>query len=415
MMTKTLRAVFIFLLFSTSVLAQSTKDRYIPERVILNLTEKPSSSVAVTWRTVTESAKQGVEFAEATDGVQFEKIKKMTPAKREHLEADKSRTVFHYSVVLGDLKPGVKYVYRVGGDSVWSEWNQFTTARASAAPFKFVWFGDPQDDINEHVSRVFREAYKTAPGANFWLFSGDLTSEPVDTQIGELFSAAGFIWRMVPSVMTPGNHDLGFRMEQGVIARNARGQKERTKSVSALWRSHFTLPENGIVSLEETSYSFDFQGVRIIMVNSNDKLQEQAAWMEKLLSENPNTWTIVSFHHPLYSCGRERDGRETRNAFLSIFDRYNVDLVLTGHDHAYTRSKKLKNGVVVGENEKGTVYMVSSSGPEFYVANPLYQSLMAKTAVDKSLFQVVSVDGNRLSLKAYSAAGLLFDSFELVK
>ena len=415
MMTKTLHVAFILYLLSTSVLAQSTKDRYVPERVILNLTQQPSSSIAVTWRTSADASRPSVEYAKATDGSQFAKSALKKDAKREPVDIGKQDQVFHYSVVIEGLKPGVRYVYRVGNDSAWSEWNSFSTAARASTPLQFVWFGDPQDDINEHVSRVFREAYKTAPGANFWLFSGDLTSEPVDTQIGELFSAAGFIWRMVPSVMTPGNHDLGFRMEQGVIARNARGQKERTKSVSALWRSHFTLPENGIVSLEETSYSFDFQGVRIIMVNSNDKLQEQAAWMEKLLSENPNTWTIVSFHHPLYSCGRERDGRETRNAFLSIFDRYNVDLVLTGHDHAYTRSKKLKNGVVVGENEKGTVYMVSSSGPKFYVANPLYQSLMAKTAVDKSLFQVVSVDGNRLSLKAYSAAGLLFDSFELVK
>ena len=415
MMTKTLRAAFIFFLFSTSVLAQSAKDRYMPERVILNLTEKPGTSVAVTWRTVAESGNQGVEFAEATDGVQFEKLKKVTPAKREHLEADKSGTVFHYSVVLGDLKPGVKYVYRVGGDSVWSEWNQFTTARASAAPFKFVWFGDPQDDIKEHVTRIFQEAFRSVPDASFWMFSGDMTSEPQDDQYNELFYAAGFAFRMVPSMMVPGNHDMAYKMENGKIALDERGRKDRVKSISPIWRPHFALPENGVPGLEETSYFVDYQGARFIMINSNDRLEDQAVWMEKLLSQNPNKWTIVSFHHPLYSYGRVRDERSTRVAFLPLFDKYHVDLVLTGHDHTYARSFKLKNGNVVPDGEQGTVYLVSSSGPKFYIANPLYQSLMAKTAVDKSLFQVVSVDGNRLSLKAYSAAGLLFDSFELVK
>lgn len=415
MMKKMVHAALVFFLLSTSVLAQSGKDRYVPERVILNLTEKPATSVAVTWRTVAESASQMVECAESTDGVQFEKLKKMTPAKRERLEADKSGTVFHYSVVLADLKPGVKYVYRVGGDSVWSEWNQFTTARASAEPFKFVWFGDPQDDIKEHVSRIFQEAFKTIPDASFWTFSGDMTSEPEDYRYAELFYAAGFVFRIVPSMMVPGNHDMAYKMENGKIALDERGRKDRVKSISPMWRPHFTLPENGVPGLEETSYFVDYQGVRLIMINSNDRLEDQAAWMEKLLSQNPNKWTIVSFHHPLYSYGRVRDERSTRVAFLPLFDKYHVDLVLTGHDHTYARSFKLKNGNVVPDNQQGTVYLVSSSGPKFYVANPLYQSLMAKTAVDKSLFQVVAVDGNKLSLKAYSAAGVLFDSFELVK
>jgi len=415
MMTKTLHAAFVFFLLSTSVLAQSAKDRYVPERVILNLTDKPATSIAVTWRTVAESSNQGVEFAEATDGVQFEKLTTKHPAKRERLEADKQGTVFHFSTIVDGLKPGVQYVYRVGGDSAWSEWNQFTTARESAAPFKFVWFGDPQDDIKEHVSRVFQEALKTAPDASFWTFSGDMTSEPEDYRYGELFYAAGFAFRMVPSVMAPGNHDMAYKVENGKIVLDARGRKDRVKSISPMWRPHFTLPENGVPGLEETSYFFDYQGVRIIMINSNDRLDDQAAWMEKLLSQNPNKWTIVTFHHPFYSFGRERDERSTRNAFMALFDKYRVDLVLTGHDHTYARSFKLKNGTVVADNEQGTVYVVSSSGPKFYVANPRYQSLMAKTGVDLSLFQVVSLDGNKLALKAYTATGALFDSFEIAK
>ena len=137
--------------------------------------------------------------------------------------------------------------------------------------------------------------------------------------------------------------------------------------------------------------------------------------MEKLLSQNPNTWTIVTFHHPNFSYGRELDERDTRNAFLTLFDKYHVDLVLTGHDHTYARSFKLNRSAIAAKNQPGTVYVVSSSGPKYYVANPRYQSLMAKTAVDQSMFQVVSVNGNKLEYKAYTAASTLFDSFELVK
>ena len=65
--------------------------------------------------------------------------------------------------------------------------------------------------------------------------------------------------------------------------------------------------------------------------------------------------------------------------------------------------------------EKGTVYVVSSSGPKFYAMNPRYEKLMAKTAADLQLFQVVSVAENTLTMKAYTAAGALFDSFEIAK
>jgi hypothetical protein len=404
--------VFVLVVFSS---AQTVNQLREPQRIILNLTDKPATSIAITWRSIAESSAPMVEFAESTDGSRFEKSSKKGPASSIRFEADKQITVFQYSAVLDGLKPGTHYVYKVGGDSVWSEWNQFTTATETAAPFKFVWFGDPQDDIKEHVSRVFREAFRTAPDAAFWTFSGDMTSEPEDWRWGELFYAAGFIFRMTPSIMVPGNHDMAYKFENGKIALDARGRKDRIKSISPMWRPQLTFPENGVPGLEETSYYVDYQGVRLIMINSNDRLDEQAAWMEKLLSQNPNTWTVVTFHHPLYSYGRERDDRATRNAFLGLFDRYHVDLVLTGHDHTYARSFKLNNGAVAAGNQPGTVYVVSSSGPKHYVANPRYQSLMAKTAVDQSMFQVVSVNGNKLEYKAYTAVSTLFDSFELVK
>ncbi|MGE5496695.1 MAG: metallophosphoesterase family protein, partial [Syntrophothermus sp.] len=251
--------------------------------------------------------------------------------------------------------------------------------------------------------------------ASFWLFSGDITSEPVDSQIGELFTAAGFIFRTIPIAMVPGNHDMGYKIENGKIVINKKGKKERLKSVSPLWNANFTLPQNGIKGLEGTSYTFDYQGVRFLMLNSNSLLQEQAAWMEKLLADNPNRWTVAVFHHPLYSSGRERDDRETRNAFLKVFDEYSVDIVLTGHDHTYSRSVKLKNNSPVTDSENGTVYITSVSGPKQYTVNSEYKDLMVRTTGEAQLFQEITINGSTLNFKAYTADGKLFDSFDLKK
>lgn len=395
--------------------AQQTSHPREPERVILNLTEKPATSIAVTWRTAEPSAHPEVEFAEATDGIQFLKAIKKRSAQLEQFETDKKKTVFQYSALVEGLNQSTAYVYRVGADSVWSEWNQFSTAADGVSPFTFVWMGDPQDDIREHVSRSFRAAYRTIPEARFWMFSGDMASEPEDKLFGELFYAAGFAFRSTPTMMVPGNHDMGYKYEDGKIVRDERGRKERGKTISSLWRSSFTLPENGVQGLEETSFVVDYQGVRFLMINSNAMLKEQAAWMEKLLGNNPQRWTIVAFHHPLYSTGRVRDERTTRVAFLPLFDKYRVDLVLTGHDHTYARSFGLRNGAVAEKGDRGTVYVVSSCGPKTYVLNPLYKNLMAKTGEGLQLFHAIAVDGKKLSFKTYTVAGTLFDSFEIEK
>ena len=51
---------------------------------------------------------------------------------------------------------------------------------------------------------------------------------------------------------------------------------------------------------------------------------------------------------------RSRNCRRCFRSIYTCFDKYNVELVLFGHDHSYIRTKALKNGV---EDKNGTVYL----------------------------------------------------------
>ncbi|MEZ6045613.1 MAG: fibronectin type III domain-containing protein [Planctomycetaceae bacterium] len=70
----------------------------------------------------------------------------------------------YHSVNFRELEPATMYAYRVGDGVNWSEWSHFTTASAERAPFSFVYFGDAQNNLKSHWSRVVREAFKDAPG-----------------------------------------------------------------------------------------------------------------------------------------------------------------------------------------------------------------------------------------------------------
>lgn len=147
-----------------------------PARILLTLTEHPSTSQAVTWRTNDQVTHPKAQIAPSTDSPAFIDNASTIPAKIEKVSLGKNTFVYYYSAVLDGLKPGTIYAYRVGADDSWSEWNQFKTAGLNGDPLTFVYFGDAQKDVKSLCARIFRAAYKKAPDANFWLFVGDLVA-----------------------------------------------------------------------------------------------------------------------------------------------------------------------------------------------------------------------------------------------
>ncbi|WP_152052406.1 purple acid phosphatase family protein [Tautonia marina] len=378
----------------------------MPDRIILTFTGDPATSQAVTWRTDATVETAIAEIALADHGPQFVDRAETVEATSTPLTTDLNEARFH-SVVFEGLEPKTTYAYRVGDGVNWSEWAHFTTASDEAEPFSFIYFGDAQNNLKSLWSRVIRGAYSEAPKARFIVHAGDLINRgDRDAEWGEWFYAGGWVNAMVPSLPTPGNHEY---------SRSGDGPR----GLSAHWRPTFALPEHGPEGLEESVYFIDYQGVRIISLNSNERQEEQVPWLEQVLAENPNRWTIVTFHHPIYSAARNRDNPTIRNLWQPIFDKYAVDLVLQGHDHAYGRS-----GLVVGDqnvptgaaarDDSGTVYVVSVSGPKMYDLTQA-QDWMKRKAEDTQLYQIIHLHGDRLTYEARTPLGALYDAFELVK
>ena len=393
-----------------------------PDRIILTFNGNPSTKRAVTWRTDSSVKKAEAQIAVAGLNSDFVEEASTYTANTEEFDlglykSNKSLIVNYHSVVFENLKPNTLYAYRVGFAENWSEWIQFKTANDTYSPTQFVYFGDAQNDILNHWSRVIRMAYKTAPDASFVIHAGDLVdSAHKDNEWAQWFKAGGFIhsqWTAIPVV---GNHEFQrFDGYEGTLPRR----------LSIQWRPQFTLPveENLDEKLHETVYSVEYQDILVLVLNSTGQLEEQTEYIREKLTNSDAKWKIVTNHHSVFSPAEGRDFEYARKVWKPLFEKYGVDLVLNGHDHTYARGHTPVKSQNV--NESGifkTLYVTSVSGPKQYkldkdqIKNYEIDGYKSdKMGEETQFFQVINIDSNKLTYSAYTTLGDLYDRAIITK
>ena len=184
--------------------------------------------------------------------------------------------------------------------------------------------------------------------------------------------------------------------------------------------------------LAKQYYSFDYQNAHFLGLSSELDSGEDTgqfrfanADLAKAKS-NPNTdWIIVYFHQPFYS-GSGSDNSGMRDMYHPLFEKYSVDLVLTGHAHNYQRSYPLNYNVarsdrpLIVDHEKSQY--INSSGTVFAIVGTGGESIQS---VDKKPYHAsiyegfgclnVQIDGNLLRAEFYSDEGNTIDHFVLIK
>jgi len=392
-----------------------------PDRIILTWADDPATTQAVTWRTSDEIERGFVEIAPGDPSARFDAAAQRFEARTEALqigasELNASRTDHYHSYVFRGLTPGALYAYRVGdGKNYWSEWIQFRTVEDEAAPLRFLYFGDAQNSVLSHWSRIIRAAYQKAPDADFAIHAGDLINRAHrDHEWAEWFKAGGWIHASLSSIPVPGNHEYG-RFEE---------ESEEARRLSLQWGPQFTLPESkGLPDkLKETVYALRIQDVLVVALDSNTEVEAQAAWLDKTLAADDSSWKVLTFHHPIFSSGRDRDNEKNRNLWKPIIDKHSVDLVLQGHDHTYARGHVPVRMSDSRSSNVETMYVNSVSGPKMYEFREngwdvfeSYGARLDRRAENTQFFQVIDIDGRKLVYRAYMANGELYDEFEMTK
>jgi predicted MPP superfamily phosphohydrolase len=150
-------------------------------------------------------------------------------------------------------------------------------------------------------------------------------------------------------------------------------------------------------------YSFAAKpNVRFFALDTSYPVPEQIRWLEKELSASSDDWKIVFFHHPLYSSG-DRHGSDTglRAVLEPLFLKYNVSVVLNGHDHFYERVKP----------QKGIAYFVTGSGGKLRKGNIDKKTGLTAKGFDTDLvFLAAEIVGDEMYFNAISRTGEIVDS-----
>ncbi|WP_448578203.1 fibronectin type III domain-containing protein [Thermaurantiacus sp.] len=388
--------------------------RALPDRIVLAPGADPSREMAVSWRTDAAQTIAEAEIAPLRPAPNFGLGARAVRGESVETSSENGAAVWHRARFSG-LSPGTAYAYRVKGAGGWSEWQQFRTAAEGPEPFRFIYLGDTQNGILSLASLAWRRALLMAGDPALMLHAGDLVDQRddlvPDDEWGEWNAAGGWALATVPQLVAAGNHE--YVMRGGV------------RELGRHWPLQFALPDNGAPGVERTSYAVDWQGVRFIMLDGTSALElgtlaAQTAWLEAQLQRPKLDWTVVTFHQPIFTCARPQDTPKLKEAWVPLFERHGVDLVLQGHDHCYSRLTAAKGREASAKARKagrpqGPVYLVSVAGSKQYGLNDRADRQPDRAAEDSMLFQIVEVERARLTLRAFTADGALYDGFTLAR
>ena len=147
-------------------------------------------------------------------------------------------------------------------------------------------------------------------------------------------------------------------------------------------------------------YTFAKRNVRFFMLDSNWVDAVQARWLDEALSRSTDDWKICVFHHPLYSDGkRHGPSLELRVILEPILVRHGVDVVFSGHDHAYERLHP----------QKGITYFVTGAGGQSERSIAPSAATAAAFDEDRS-FMLVEVSKDELHFQTVARGGATVDA-----
>ncbi len=286
-----------------------------------------------------------------------------------------------YQATLSDLPRGPVIKYEVKLDGVVAGKGEFRVGlNPGETKFRFAAFGDTR--TNHQVHRSVVEGV-TREKIDFFLHTGDMVERGGKAeQWITFFQIERDLMMKAPIIPAIGNHDVSNR-----------GYYERFFFLDT-W-------SNG-----KNYFVHDWGNLRLVALDFEiecDKRCAQYRFVARALAEGAKQGKILMLfmHYPPYSSGAHGPHLGVRPVIHELAKTYGVELVITGHDHHYERTKPID----------GTTYLVSgSAGAPIRPVRPQPWTAEART---EPHFVLIDVDGDKISMRAVNLRGEVFDDTTL--
>jgi len=369
----------------------------------------PASSMTISWVSKGLQNQEYVVYGTATSAFTTVKAKKTI-----------SEGTSFQKVLLNNLKPSTTYIYRCGSiEDGWSENYSFKTAPLSGKRqiVKVGVWGDTQNnDSNEQFEKttlIINHLVLLKP--DFTLHMGDMVENGSITPYWLRFlTVSQPLNAIAPMMQTLGNHDIENRLG------------ENFQKPFSSFGQLFSLPLDGL------DYSFDYGNTHFVCIFSgfaktaSDKgllrynpTSKEYLWLEKDLSKarsNPKTqWIVAYTHYPLYAYGVS-GVQQWKEAISPLFDKFHVDLCLSGHRHVYERHYPVYAGIRTTE-DKGTVYITNgTAGGSPQGLGGKEMPTMAFTSTEKMYnYALMTIDAKKLTYEVFDQNAKKIDELIIVK
>ena len=331
---------------------------------------------------------------------------------------------YMHRLTVSGLAAGTAYTYEITGDGGKTVTGSFRTDDGDDK-VSFIGIADVQASNLENFQKGVRTAEAALAmnreadfGANLGDFTNDSTNEEWD-YYAEAFDGFDSGITLAP---ISGNHDgLG---------------------VWHWFENMFCLDTSeSVQNLNGVNYSYDYGNAHFAVLNTNDALSvslSQLRWLYNDMRSTDKDWKIVFMHKSPYTLGKDGkwpDALYLKETLTRVCELTGVDLVMSGHDHQYLRTKSLRNNRVV-EDGKGVTYVLSGTAGskryevrDFMLGHFLTLDKLAALTVQKGgendlgiphqcyledgtldhydpnriggVFNNITIDGGTLTLKSY--------------
>jgi hypothetical protein len=318
-----------------------------PEQVHLTWGDDPATSVLVSWGSPARAARPRVRIGQRV----------IFATEQAYTDEATGKTVWTYHAPVPGLRPGATYAYAVTADNDANARDPFTstfrTAPTSRAAFRFTSFGDL--DCPDDAEAAYTEAGYPAGTVEsfqplFHLMNGGLCGTAAAWRgfaNGSQFSAASRPWMPVPGLSGPAGPEP--------------------------YLARFALPTDGAPQARGRWYSFRVATVVFACLDSTDVTSgssgsaAQTHWLERTLAraraDVSVDWIVVSSHHAACSSAAAGCYLGIRQEWLPLLDRYEADLLLSGHGAGYERSFPCRGHDLLSGRLPGPGEMVETRRP----------------------------------------------------